>query len=180
MADRLFDTGIFDSGIFKTEEPIPGIFDSGNFDTGIFDHRATRAPGVNYGFGGSVVPDVQRVGDTRWQGVREARQAARDAFKAVAKAKAPKRKQAVAKAAEAVAQVAKAVSQPVTQLPQLDDAVVADLDALQALLAGLMNAERIMAQQARDAAAEWARIEADIRVENEQVEELMLVLALAI
>jgi hypothetical protein len=38
MADRLFDTGIFDSGIFKTEEPIPGIFDTGIFDTGIFDH----------------------------------------------------------------------------------------------------------------------------------------------
>jgi hypothetical protein len=140
---------------------------------------ATGGTGVDFGWG----PAAQRVGDTRWQGVREAREAARDAFRDVAKAKAPKRRAAVAKAAEAVAQVAKAVSQPAPQRPQAETQftdVVEDLDALQALLAGLMNAERIMAQQARDAAAEWARIENDIRVENALEEELMLVLALAI
>jgi hypothetical protein len=41
MTTRLFDTGIFDSGIFKTDEPIPGIFEAPPFDTGIFDHRVT-------------------------------------------------------------------------------------------------------------------------------------------
>jgi hypothetical protein len=47
MSDRLFDTGIFDSGIFKTEVPIPGIYDTGIFDNadpfGIFDHRIPSA-----------------------------------------------------------------------------------------------------------------------------------------
>lgn len=40
MTTRLFDTGIFDSGIFKTDEPSLGIFSTPPFDTGIFDHAA--------------------------------------------------------------------------------------------------------------------------------------------
>lgn len=161
---------------------MPGIFDTGIFDLGIFDHDVGADPKTLVDFG---VSSVQRIGDTRWQGVREAREAARNAFRDVEKAKPAKRKAAARKAAEAVAEVAKAVAKP--PLPKtggsrLDmpdaDPVLAELQALQGILAAMADAERIRAEQAREAAAQWARIEAEM-VENALQDELMLVLALA-
>lgn len=159
-----------------------GIFDTGIFDTGIFDHADTRKPGVNFDFG---ISPVQGVGDTRWQGVRQAREAARVAVQAVQKAKTPQRREAAEKAAEAVATVARSlVANPARPLPTRDtgawDTVLADLEALQAYLAGLIEADRIKAQAAREAAERWALIEAELRLEQETVEELAIVFALAL
>lgn len=139
--------------------------------------------GAGAGFGWGASSDLQKVGDTRWQSVRQAREAARDAFRAVEKAKPASRPAAAREAAKAVTRVAEAIRQPDPQLPELENGfsdVLADLEQLQAVLADLAAMERIRAAQAREAAAQWARIEAEIRVENAREEELMVVLALAL
>jgi hypothetical protein len=138
------------------------------------------AYGSDFGYGAAV----QKVGDTRWQGVREAREMAAAAFREVEKAPARKRKVAAEKAIAAVGKVAQSIRPPVTQLPQLDnpfDDVASDLEALMAQLEALAAQQQaIRAQQAREAAAAWARIEQELRLEQETVEELAIVLALAL
>lgn len=139
----------------------------------------TGGTGVDFGWGSSV----QRVSDTRWKGVKEARELAAAAFREVEKAKPAQRKQAAQEAVEAVAKVAKAIQPPITQLPQLEtsfDAVLQDLDTLQAYLAGLMEGERVKAAQAREAAERWAMIERELIQQAMLEEELMIVLALAL
>lgn len=138
-------------------------------------------PGASFGWGGS---DVQRIGDTRWKGVREAREAAAAAFREVEEAKPARRKAAARKAAEAVADVAQKLV-PNIRAPEPAIAaqdgwfeVLQDLEALQGILAAMADAERIRAEQARAAAAQWARIEAEL-VENALEEELLIVMALA-
>lgn len=142
--------------------------------------NAPTLTGVDYGFGASV----QKVGDTRWHGVRDAREVAAQAFREVEKAKPKDRKQAAAKASEAIAAVAQKLgpniraSEPAPAVDSFTD-VLQDLDALQAYLASLMDAERIKAQEARQAAEQWALIERELHQQAIAEEELMLVLALA-
>lgn len=144
----------------------------------VYTPAAAGAGSAPYGYGGSV----HRQGDTRWDGVREAREEARALFDEVAATTPAKRKDAAVRASEAVAKVARTI-QPVTQLPQLGDGLASlleDLDQLQAFLSGLADQDRIRAAQARDAAARWAMIERDLAIEAAQEEELMVVLAMAL
>lgn len=144
----------------------------------VYTPAAAGAGSAPYGYGGSV----HRQADTRWDGVREAREEARALFDEVAATTPAKRKDAAVRASEAVAKVARTI-QPVTQLPQLGDGLASlleDLDQLQAFLSGLADQDRIRAAQARDAAARWAMIERDLAIEAAQEEELMVVLAMAL
>jgi hypothetical protein len=141
---------------------------------------STSVPGP-FGYGAAV----HRQRDTRWDGIREAREEARRLFDEVPATTPARRKEAAVLASEAVAKVAKTITRPsVTQLPQLDDAydhVLDDLLQLQAYLAGLIEQEeRIKAAQAREAAERWAMIERELAAEAFREEELMVVMALAL
>ena len=158
---------------------MPRLFDTGLWRTGIWDgSAAVPAPGASFGWGGS---DVQRIGDTRWKGVKEAREAARDAFREVEEARPAKRKAAARKARQAVADVVREIRQPRPIIAPVSEEwtdVLASLESLQGILAAMADAERIRAEQTRAAAAQWARIEAEL-VENALEEELLIVMALS-
>lgn len=134
------------------------------------------------GFGGWASPAIQKVGDTRWDGIRRAREEARAAFDEVPATTPAKRKEAAVRAAEAVAKVAKTVRPVQAQRPAGPDgweALLGDLQQLQAYLQGLIEQDRrIRAEQAREAAERWAIIERELALEAQREEELMIVFAL--
>jgi hypothetical protein len=145
-------------------------------------------PGASFGWASSA----QRVGDTRWRGVREAREeahrAALEAFRDIGEVKPARRKQAVQRASKAVEEVAVSLSRAGTAQPpiMLDPAgegwvrFLRDLDILQARLAGMMDAERIRQSELREVEEAWSIIEADLRRQAAQEEEVMVVLSLAL
>lgn len=146
----------------------------------VYTPAAAGAGSAPYGYGGSV----HRQGDTRWDGVREAREEARALFDEVAATTPAKRKDAAARASDAVAKVARTINPPVPLSQPLEtgqwDSLLEDLEQLQAYLAGLAEQDRIKAAQAREAADRWALIEREMALEAAQEEELMVVLAMAL
>lgn len=150
--------------------------------TGTVGSPAITSPEVEWRPGGSFGMGPQAVGDTRWEGVRQARADARAAFEDLPATRVAARKKAVVRASEAVEKVARKVRE---QAPRIDtpvptlDPVVDQLDALLAELAGLMEQERIRAEEARAVAEMWAMIDRELRAMAEE-EELMMVLALAL
>lgn len=186
----IFDSGIFDSGIFKVASN--GIFSHPPFDTGIFDHASTVGTfdtgifdrnifdnilgPVTAGTTGSGPGFALTFGDRDWERQRKARQALRreveDAFRLVTDGPPKQRRRALAEAKDAMAQaMGELAADPL--LPQLR--------VLMAQLEGLVAQEQaIRIAQARQAAEAWAQIEAAIRREQELVEELAIILALAI
>lgn len=136
------------------------------------------------GFGDWAYPVVHRQGDTRWDGVREAREEARRLFDEVAATTPAKRKDAAARASDAVAKVARTIKPPVPLSQPLEtgqwDSLLEGLQQLQAYLAGLAEQDRIKAAQAQEAADRWALIEREMALEAAQEEELMVVLAMAL
>ena len=146
-------------------------------------------PSVGSGFGGWAHPAAHRQGDTRWDGVREAREEARRLFDDVAATTPAKRKKAAARASEAVAKVAGAVSKRdppalvevgLAKIDEKIDYLLEDLLQLQAYLAGLAEQDRIAKAEARQAAERWAMIERELAAEAAREEELMVVMALAL
>lgn len=136
-------------------------------------------PGMSVGSGGDM-PPVHRQRDTRWDGVREAREEARRLFDKVPATPAKARKQAAVRASEAVAKVAKAVK-PTRATELAFDPALDRLLELQAYLQGLIDQqEAIKAAQAREAAEMWAMIERELILEAQREEELMIVMALAL
>lgn len=136
-----------------------------------------------FGYGGSV----HRQGDTRWDGVREAREEARRLFDEVAATAPAKRKEAVQRASVAVADADRKIRQQRPIIAQVAEApvdawydVLQDLEQLQAFLAGLAEQDRIRAAEAREAAERWALIERELALEAQREEELMIVMAMAL
>lgn len=125
-------------------------------------------PDTHDGGGGKI----RRVPDREWRNARDAlRRQVEDAFREVEDGPQEQRKEAVAQARDAVSlAMAEASFDPV--LPELR-VLMAQLEELAA------QQEAIQIEQARQAAEEWARVEAAIRREQELVEELAIVLALA-
>lgn len=152
--------------------------------TGIIAATSSAPPvqptGADFGWGSSV----QKVGDTRWEGVRRAREEAAAAFREVPATPVARRKEAAVRASEAVAKVARSIRpqtpSPAAQIEDGWDGLLQDLEALQAQLAGMIDADRIRMREARAAAEMWAMIERELRAQALQEEELMVVLALAL
>lgn len=111
----------------------------------------------------------KRVPD-HFEAQRRAREEAAAAFRRVAATKVAQRKEAAQRASDALA--AMAVTLPPAD-PQIDI-----LHQLQAYLEGLIEQERIRAEEAREAARMWAMIEREMA--RKQEEELMVVLSLAL
>lgn len=170
----IFDSGIFDSGIFKTGAP--GTFDTGIFDRNIFDNilgpiSSSQTLGGGPGFALSFRQERD------WDKVRKARDEIRTALEEATTGPRKQRKEAARKAALAIEEVLAVIRTPGSSGAWAD--VLLDLEGLMASLGAMMEAERIRVEEARRAAAEWARIEAEFRMQQFLEEELLVVLALA-
>lgn len=142
---------------------------------------APTPPNTSFGFG--ISSDVQHVGDERWQGVREAREAARRIMdeKPVTKAQ---RKATAKRAIEAVAvvekEVAKLRSTPLPVTPQVDfGGIIGQLENLQASIFYWIEAD-MHARHLEEMARRWLLIEEALRIELLLEEELMIVFALTL
>lgn len=145
---------------------------------------ATPVVGVPALTSGSIVIEPAQTGggpgfalsfrqERDWQKIRRAREEVRTALEEAISGPRKKRQAAAQKAAAAIGNVAEFIRQPGDEA--WDD-VLADLERLMATLDGAVRQA-----EARAAAEEWARIEAEFRAQQQFLEEeLLVVLALAI
>jgi uncharacterized protein YsxB (DUF464 family) len=140
------------------------------------------------GFGGwwGYSSDVKSIDDTRWQGVKEAREEARRLFDERPKQQ-KKRREVVKAAAQAVTQTVKAVEKavatpaPVTfDQPPIDAGLLDRMTDLIALLGQYAEAERIKQADMEAARQQWIEIERELARTAFLEEELMIVMALTV
>jgi hypothetical protein len=137
--------------------------------------------GTNFGF----YSDVQSVDDTRWKGVKEAREQAREAVEALDKPLRQKaRKEAVKVAEKAVqATIARVETLPPAMFKARGislDPLLERMTDLQLTLAIMVEQERIRQADIDRARQAWIEIDRQLVQEAFLEEELMIVLALTV